>query len=93
MKGLITGVLLVITSTYALASQEKYVKYRLTYSKNMEMTIVSIPLEYKNISEAEKPKVEEKCFLEIRSEEAKKLFKKITGNQNKKFIYICNIDL
>ncbi|ENU91482.1 hypothetical protein F971_02574 [Acinetobacter vivianii] len=93
MKKVITGVLLAITSTYALASQDKYVKYRLTYLKNVEMTVVAIPLEYKNISEAEKPKVEEKCFLEIRSEEAKKLFKKITGNQNKKFIYTCNIDL
>ena len=54
MKKIITGVLLGLTCTYALANQEKYAKYRLTYLKNMEMTVVAIPLEYKNISEKEK---------------------------------------
>ncbi|HDS1307581.1 TPA: hypothetical protein QEK28_004516 [Stenotrophomonas maltophilia] len=91
MKKIITGVLLGLTCTYALGNQEKYVKYRLV--ANNGFVIALIALEYKNISEKEKEKVESKCFIEVRSEEAQKLFKKITGNKSKKFIYICNIDL
>ena len=91
MKGLITGVLLAITSTYALADQEKYIKFEIILTKDYERVLANISKEFKNIKPEEKEKALNQCYEYMMSEDGRKFFKKESGNQKRKILYICNV--
>ncbi len=85
MKGLITGALLVITSTYALAAKTEY-KFSIKYNVENKK-VVSIKSE-KNIPE----NIQQECTERILSNKEEKMFEVIakgkTGIIN--LTYICS---
>ncbi|MCY6411039.1 hypothetical protein QTA56_02685 [Acinetobacter sp. VNH17] len=84
--------LFIITSTYALAIEEKYIKYYVTYSEKSGKAISAVKSkEKKNVDTEEEKAASIKCEEEIMSQEAQQLFKKTTNGKNKILVYICNL--
>lgn len=93
MKGFIMGVLLAITCTYALAEQEKYIKFEIILTKDYERVLANISKEFKNIKPEEKEKALNQCYEYMMSEDGRQFFKKESGSQKRKILYICNVKL
>ncbi|MCH7382182.1 hypothetical protein [Acinetobacter higginsii] len=92
-KTIISGILLAVTSTYALANQEKYIKFEITLTKDYERVLSNISKEFKNIRPEEKEKALNQCYEYMMSEDGRKFFKRESGSQKRKILYICNVKL